>query len=315
MYMKMLFFWLLSSSLFAHSQWVTDWPDTDFSQTNIDITEIISGGPPKDGIPAIDNPIFSTINTVTNIENNEPVMSITLQGVTKAYPIRIMMYHEIVNDVIGDVPIAVTYCPLCNSGIVFNRKVGDVLLDFGTTGKLRHSDMVMYDRQTESWWQQFTGKGIVGTYTDTKLTMLPSRMESFGELKKRHPQALVLIPNNPKLRNYGSNPYVAYDSSTQPFLLRSQYTGDIPALARVVAIDNHAYPLSLLKQHGKIEHNGYVISWVEGQASALDNTRIANGRDVGNVVVTKNNKDVAYHIPFAFAFVVFTPEGIIHTRL
>ena len=124
-------------------------------------------------------------------------------------PLRILIWHEIVNDEVGGTPVTVTYCPLCNSAIVFDRRVPAHVLDFGTTGKLRNSDLVMYDRQTESWWQQFTGEAIVGSLTGTELKLIPSRLEFFGEFRTRHPGGKVLIPNNPELRTTGATPMSA----------------------------------------------------------------------------------------------------------
>ena len=145
------------------AQWrIEGWNKTDFNKTSIDFTEILSGGPPKDGIPSIDNPKFVELDKMSDLAGTEPVIGLEINGDARAYPLRILIWHEIVNDVIGGTPIAVTYCPLCNSAVVFDRRFEGKVLDFGTTGKLRNSDLVMYDRQTESWWQQFIGTAIVG---------------------------------------------------------------------------------------------------------------------------------------------------------
>ena len=170
--------------------WKMQWPKTDFTQKSVDLNEIRSGGPGKDGIPAIDNPQFLPLKKI--IEDKyygaqEPVISLVLNGDARAYPLQILLWHEIVNDVVGGVPVTVTYCPLCNSAIVFDRRVAGRVLDFGVSGNLRKSDMIMYDRQTESWWQQFLGEGIVGQMTGTKLKMLPARVEAFGRFAARAP--------------------------------------------------------------------------------------------------------------------------------
>ena len=136
------------------------WPRTDFDKTTIDLSEIQSGGIPKDHIPAIDTPTIGTLAQGADVyDPREPVIAVTIDGKTRGYPLTILTWHEIVNDQLAGVPITVTYCPLCNSAVVFDRRLGDRVLDFGTTGNLRFSDLVMYDRQTESWWQQFTGIG------------------------------------------------------------------------------------------------------------------------------------------------------------
>lgn len=133
-----------------------DWPETVFSRSAIDLTEIMSGGVGKDAIPSIDDPQVvpvSDYRAYSGIDPLEPVIGIELNGEFRAYPLRVLIWHEIVNDVVGGVPVAVTYCPLCNTSVVFDRRFDDIILDFGTTGNLRHSDLIMYDRQTESWWQ------------------------------------------------------------------------------------------------------------------------------------------------------------------
>lgn len=176
------------------------WAKTDFAQTSIDFSEILSGGPPRDGIPPIDRPTFRPQSGIQNLADTEPVITVAIGGKAHAYPIRILIWHDIVNDELDGTPISVTYCPLCNSAIVFDRRVDGKLLDFGTTGKPRKSDFVMYDRQTESWWQQFTGEAIVGEMTGTVLKPVPARLESYALFRERHPDGEVLVPNNPGTR-------------------------------------------------------------------------------------------------------------------
>lgn len=300
------------------AHWTWEWEKTDFSKSLIDFAEIFSGGPPKDGIPAIDDPRFAPAESTEELGETEPVISVFLGDDKRAYPLRILMWHEIVNDVVGGVPIAVTFCPLCNSALVFDRRVGDRVLDFGTTGKLRNSDLVMYDRQTESWWQQFTGEAIVGAYAGTVLEAVPVRIESFALFKERAgTNASVLIPSRPEMRSYGANPYSKYDSASRPFL----YNGDLPAniapLARVVVIGQEAWSLELLRRLKRIEHGDVVMTWEPGQNSVLDTTMIKLGRDIGNVVVRRKTEDglvdAVHDISFAFAFHAFHPDGTIHT--
>jgi hypothetical protein len=196
--------------------WRGDWPETDFTKSTVDFGEILPGGPPKDGIPSIDDPAFETVAEVSGMSETEPVIGLIVNGDARAYPLKILIWHEIVNDTVGGVPVTVTYCPLCNSSIVFERAVDGRVLDFGTTGKLRNSDLVMYDRQTESWWQQFSGTAIVGAMTGTELKILPSRLESWALFKDRAPDGKVLVPNSRHERSYGLNPYVGYDSRDAP---------------------------------------------------------------------------------------------------
>ena len=144
------------------------------------------------------------------------------------------------NDLVGGSPVSVTYCPLCNSSIVFDGLIDGKVFDFGTTGKLRKSDMVTYDRQTESWWQQFTGTGIVGDMTGKELKMLPARVESPAKFRARYPGGKVLVSNNPGFRPYGSNPYQGYDSAPRPFLYRGEMPKGIAPLAYVVKLGSQA---------------------------------------------------------------------------
>ena len=310
-----LFAAFLAVAPLAHaspSAWSHEWPQTDFSRTSIDDwSEIMSGGPPKDGIPAIDDPQFLRAQDETALRGREPVITAEIEGAApRAYPIRYLMWHEIVNDTVGGVPVAVTYCPLCNSGMTFDRRVGGRVLSFGVSGKLRHSDMVMYDRQTESWWQQAVGRGIVGEMTGVDLRQLPTWMESWDQYRARNPGGLVMAEPAHN-RSYGRNPYRGYDRSTRPFL----YNGEnpphgIPPLERVVRVGDRAWPLTRIRDAGGVREAGLAISWEEGQASALDTGVISEGREVGTVRVRDGQgRDVAHDVMFAFAFHAFWPEG------
>jgi hypothetical protein len=291
--------------------WQHEWPKTNFEKTSVENwVEILSGGPPKDGIPALTNPKFSKASTETRIGDTEPVITVEINGDIRAYPVRYLTWHEIANDTVGGVPVAVTFCPLCNSGITFDRRVPQGTLTFGVSGKLRNSDMVMYDRETESWWQQAVGEAIVGDLLGTELKQLPTWMESWAEFVARNPEGLVM--EEPDFsRQYGRNPYVSYDSSTKPFL----YSGEnpphgIPALERVVRVGARAWPLTRLSKLGEVTENGVTLSWASGQSSALDASRIAKGRDVGTVRVRDaDGNDLPHDVMFAFAFHAFWPDG------
>jgi hypothetical protein len=305
-----------SSADAEQSRWAHEWPATDFERTLVDLAEIRDGGPPKDGIPAIDNPRFRPVAEVDDLADTEPVIGLTVSGESRAYPLRVLTWHEIANDVIGGLPVAVTYCPLCNAAIVFDRRLAGAVLDFGTTGKLRHSDLVMYDRQSESWWQQYSGEAIVGRYAGRTLEMLPARLESWAEFRARAPNGLVLVPTHPRARPYGTNPYVGYDSAAVPFLYDGEVPSGIAPLARVVVVDEEAWSLDRLREAGQIAAGEVVLSWRPGQTSALDAPRIADGRDVGSVIVQRQRngrlEDVVYHVTFAFVFHAFEPEGTLH---
>ena len=296
--------------------WKYEWPNTDFTKHSVDYNEVLSGGPPKDGIPSIDDPKFVPVAEMSELTDNEPVIGLTIDGDARAYPLRILTWHEIVNDTVGGVPVAVTYCPLCNAAIVFDRRLDGKAVEFGTTGKLRNSDLVMYDRESESWWQQFLGEAIVGERLGTQLQVLPARLESWARFKARHPDGKVQVPNNPGLRRYGANPYVGYDGGGLPFLYRGSYPEGIEPMARVVAVGDEAWALDLLRDKGQIDSGNLVLSWEPGQNSALDTRAISEGRDVGNVIVQRKGvdglQDEAYDVTFAFVFHAFRPDGTLH---
>jgi Protein of unknown function (DUF3179) len=267
-----------------------EWPRTDFSRRTVDLAEIQSGGPPKDGIPAIDRPRFvAALAARAWLRPAEPVIALRVEGEARAYPLQILMFHEIVNDTIAGRPVAVTFCPLCNAALVFDRRVGGRTLDFGTTGRLRHSDLVMYDRQTDSWWQQFTGTGIVGHYAGTRLERLPAEIVSFADLHAAHPRALVLSRDTGHARPYGHNPYAGYDDIGQtPFLLSSPADPRLPPMERVLSVSvdgkRRLYPLSLLEKHPVANHRlgtvPYVVFAKPDMASPLDSAEIAAGRRI-----------------------------------
>jgi hypothetical protein len=287
------------------------WPNTDFSKTTVDLNSIRSGGPGKDGIPAVHNPTFLEVSGERRLNDREPVITVELQGQRpRAYPVRYFMVHEIVNDRIGRTSIAVTFCPLCNSGMVFDRRVGSKILSFGVSGNLRNSDMVMYDLETESWWQQAVGEGIVGRMAGKNLKQIPSWMESWADYKARNPDGLVLSAPF-QASQYGHNPYRGYDSAARPFL----YSGELPPhgidpMERVIRVGNRAWPMTRLGAEKIVSEAGVRLSWEGEQASALDTAQISKGKSVGSIRVRDGSgKDVAHDVMFAFAYHAFFPDG------
>jgi hypothetical protein len=267
---------------------------TDFSKHSVSYREILSGGPPKDGIPAIDNPKFiSAAEADAWLKPNEPVILFEAGGEARAYPIQILIWHEIVNDTVGGVPITVTFCPLCNTAIAFERTVEGRVLDFGTTGRLRFSNLIMYDRQTESWWQQATGTAIAGELTGTQLVLRPAAIIAWSDFKAAHPNAQVLSRDTGFTPRYGTNPYAGYDDvNSSPFLYQGPRTpGTLPAVARVLTVDIGgeavAYPYAVLEKvrvvNDTVGGTDVVVLWAAGTASALDDSAVAGGRDVGAV--------------------------------
>ncbi len=265
---------------------------TDFSQHSVPYREILSGGPPKDGIPAIDEPKFIRIDEADAwLQPQEPVILFQVGDDVRAYPLQILMWHEIVNDTVGDVPATVTFCPLCNTAIAFERTVDGRVLDFGTTGRLRFSNLIMYDRQTESWWQQAGGEAIAGEFTGQQLKLLPASIVAWSDFKEAYPEGKVLSRETGYRRNYGNNPYAGYDDvNRSPFLYVGPETpGVLPPMARVLTVDLNgeavAYPYDVLQEVGvvndSVDGTPLVVLWAPGTASALDADTVALGRDVG----------------------------------
>ena len=248
-----------SPDLPANLQFSTFGWKTDFSKHSVPFDEISSGGPGKDGIPSIDKPVFITPEEATlDVGDHEPVVAVEINGEAKAYPINILVWHEIVNDTIGGVPVTVTFCPLCNTAIAFDRRLNGTVYDFGVSGNLRYSDLIMYDRQTESWWQQITGTAIVGELTGKRLTPVPASMVSFLDFRTTHPESVVLSRETGFLRPYGENPYPGYDNiSRSPFLFFEPVDGRLPAMERVVTVslngEDAAYPFSVLTEQSVVE--------------------------------------------------------------
>lgn len=181
----------------------------------VDSREIISGGPPRDGIPSLNNPHFIALENVDFLSDNSPGIAVKADEDIRFYPFAILVWHEIVNDIFGKKPLAITYCPLCESSIVFEREIDGTLYDFGTSGKLYQSNLVMYDRQTNSLWSQILEGAISGPLKGTFLKVYPSSLLTFGELKQLYPDAKVLSTETGYERNYAKNPYGNYAFSNE----------------------------------------------------------------------------------------------------
>jgi hypothetical protein len=266
-----------------------------FPSPLIKLDHLVSGGPPPDGIPPIDNPKFQAARDVDWLEDAEPVLSLSVEHETRAYPLQIMTWHEIVNDTVGAVPVTVTYCPLCNSGVAFHRRVVDRLLDFGTSGMLYADNLVMYDRQTESLWPQLTGQASVGVLTGTQLEAIPIGVVGFDQFRTARPEALVLTRDTGHGRPYGRNPYTGYDDPAGGLLVEPPEGRDprLPVKERVIGIRIRdqalAIPRGTVAAHAvlALSFAGQdIVVWHRpGQRSALDDKTIAEGRDIGTVGV------------------------------
>ncbi len=299
--------------------WSNDFPRTDFAQRSIDLGEFVTYGR-KDSIPPIDNPSFALVADIGDIGELEPVVSIGIDGDFRAYPLRVLLYHEIINDMVGGVPVVVTYCAFCNSGIVFDRRLDGRVLEFGNTGTYRHFGMVMYDKQTQSWWQQFMGEAIIGELLGRELEFIPARIESLARFRERAPDGLVLIPDAASRRPYGRTPYGGYDQPVPLSVARERFPYDIPPdvnpMDRFVIVGGEAWSVDLVRERGTLESGDLLLTWEPGQNSVYDKQIIAEGRDVGNIVVQRKTKagleDVRYEVSFAFTFAAFVPDGTLH---
>jgi len=270
----------------------------EFPESLVPLDEIISGGPPPDGIPPIEEPTFLAVaDNLEILDPAEPVVALEIDGDARAYPVRAMIWHEIVNDTVGGVPVSVTYCPLCNSAVTYRREINGVETTFGTSGRLFASALVMYDRATESLWTHFDGKAVVGVLTGTQLEAIGSPLMAWGDFTAAYPEGQVLDWTATGFnRDYGRNPYEGYDDdTTQPFLFRGALDDRGLAKQRVVGItvkdEAVAYDLNTLSggeasaTNVVVGEQDLVILWKAGQASALDEGILEDGRDVGSVGV------------------------------
>lgn len=277
------------------------WEETNFCKHSVPYGEIVSGGPPPDGIPSIDEPKFDSVAVADEWLGDEwPVMVLHADQQVKAYPLSILLYHEIVNDTVAEMPVAVTYCPLCNSALVFSRRLPDgSVAEFGTTGNLRNADLIMYDRKSQSWWQQLTGEAIVGRYTGSQLEILASQIVPWEKLKRTYADAQVLSRDTGYARDYGQNPYRGLDTRARPFLFGGNPDDRLPAMERIASASINdvsvAYPFSALRERPVIndEVGGVpiVIIWQPGTKSVLDSANVDAGRDVGSAAIFKRRVD------------------------
>lgn len=284
--------------------------DPSLPKPLVDPGEVSSGGPPPDGIPAVDKPKFVSPADVDWLSSDEPVLALEIAGEQRAYPVQIMIWHEIVNDQVAGTPVAVTYCPLCNSALAFQRRLGDRLLTFGVSGFLYQSDLVMYDRQTESLWSQIEGRAIAGHLTGRTLDRVPIQTVTWNQWRQAHPEGKVLSRDTGADRDYGRNPYLGYDEAADdPFAFSGKPDPRLAPKERVLGLgETGADPTALqlsslaLKRVAALTVNGDpVVVWaVEGLRSALDTKEIGAGRRISatgafNPVLGKQQLTFAAH--------------------
>jgi hypothetical protein len=264
-------------------------------EPTVDLAEIVDGGQPPDGIPALDRPRFQRTGDVRWVDDPEQVLVVEVGGEARAYPIQVLTHHEIVNDTINGVPVAVTYCPLCASGVAFDRRVGDRVLSFGTSGMLYLSDLVMYDRQTESLWPQIEGAAVAGVLTGTALTVLPAGLISWEQWRRSHPDGWVLSRQTGFDREYGSNPYYRYDDKASlPLFLAGPIDNRVEWLKQPVvgiasgddalAVDIEALRVDRVREV-TVDGRDLTVWWLPGARSSLDGFAVGDGREVGTTAV------------------------------
>ncbi len=268
---------------------------TNLAKRSIKLSEIIAGGPPKDGIPALDKPIFVSIKSAEKwLGEKEPVISLVIDGEARAYPLRILIWHEIINHEFKGIPVSITFCPLCYSAIAFDRRLDGKVYSFGVSGMIRHSDMVMFDRETESWWQQITGEAIVGDLVGKKLKQIPAQIVGFGQFVKAYPEGLVVSQQTGYIRDYGRNPYVGYDNINQkPYFPVGQGEGRLRPMEKLVVVQigskSKVYPYRTTRKlrviNDKFGSTNIVVFHVDGARSALDAGRLNQSKDVGTTGV------------------------------
>ncbi len=288
---------LQSSVQGAVGLWSTDW-----SKTTVDLTELaagLGGSDTRDGIPPIDDPKFETPAQASRwLGLNEPGALVQVDGEARFYPLSILTRHEIVNDRFGDVPVAVTYCPLCNTALAFDRRVDGQVLRFGVSGLLRQSDLVMWDATTNSLWQQITGEAIVGEFAGTQLGFLSTAIVSFDQFQTDFPDGRSLSRDTGFRISYGANPYSNYSSSGGPIgnFFQGETDPRLDALERVVGVSigepgnqtDAAYPFGRLQiervVNDEVGGEPVALLWAGNTNDALDNGTIANSRAIGTAI-------------------------------
>ena len=274
--------------------WTTDW-----TRRTIDLGELLPGiqaPDPRDRIPPIDNPRFESIAAADEwLEDREPGVLLEIDGVARFYPIRILTLHEIVNDVIADRPVVVTYCPLCNTATAFDPTINGQVHRFGVSGLLRNSDLVMWDDQTESLWQQITGEAIVGEQAGTRLDFLGASMVRWADFKNTFPEGEALSRDTGFNFPYGVNPYQGYSGRSAPFggFFDEEIDPRFPALERVVGVTvgeaNKSYPFSVIAAepavNDELGDTPIAVFWgAEDTADALDAGSVTDGAAIGTGV-------------------------------
>lgn len=269
-------------------------PNLDVTRRTVPLRDLIPAGVGvDDGIPSLQHPQFVSAAEASEwLDPHEPVVRLEVGTEARIYPIQILMWHEVVNDTLGGRPVVATFCPLCNTAIAFDRTVAGVVRRFGVSGVLRESDLVMYDLESSTLWQQLTGEAIVGALAGERLQFLPAQILAFADAREASPHALVLSRETGFRREYGQNPYSGYDRIESPFLAPSSFGDDdrLPAKGRVLAVEIEGDALAVgfdtLWQRrvvsATVGGQPIVAFWQPGTSTPLDGPKITASRDIGS---------------------------------
>ena len=271
--------------------------------------QIFRGGPPRDGIPSIDSPKFLTANKNTFIKSKDRILGIVINHQARAYPIKILNWHEIVNDRIGDQFFVITYCPLCGSGVAFSSLINSKPLIFGVSGLLYNSDVLLYDRHTDSLWSQIMKKGVSGRMAGVKLKQIPLAHTTWEAWKRQYPSTQILSTQTGFSRNYSKNPYTGYEKSRQLYFDVSQKSPNLyhpkeQVLGVEIGNTFKAYPFFELNQsklsiiNDEIENQQITIHWDESHQSGK--------------ILDKKGAEIPVIQLFWFAWYTFHPETLIY---
>lgn len=281
----------------------------DLRQATIPVQEIQSGGPPKDGIPALTNPKFISAAEASYLRAKDRVIGVVSGRESRAYPLAILNYHEIINDRIGELPLAVTYCPLCDSAVVFDRRTPLGEREFGVSGLLYNSNVLMYDRSdTESLWSQVKGEGVSGPGARMKLTVLPMELTTWAAWQNRNPNTTVVSSETGHRRNYQGSPYTRYFKQPNLMFPVKPISNALPLKESVLGVWDDANAMAI------------PISAFEGKSKQIEKSlgsrkfTVAFDADDQTIRVVKADPGFQWMNTFWFAWYAFRPETEIASR-
>lgn len=301
---------LLAFMLYTPNSKATSYNGFDVSNSSIPTNEIHRGGPPRDGIPAIDKPQFLPAEKTKYLKASDRVLGLSRNNISKVYPISIMNWHEIVNDELGDEKIVVTFCPLCGTGVAFSASAGGKTLNFGVSGLLYNSDVLLYDRETESLWSQLLTRAISGPLLNTSLTLVALEHTTWADWRRRHPNTLVLSTNTGYSRDYTRDPYAGYEDSHGIYFPVSHRDRRFHPKERVLGVEINgvfkAYPFAELSQtngtiHDELNNKKIIIHYDSKSHSAR--------------LTSTDGKAIPAITAYWFAWITFHPDTLVFNAL